>query len=227
MKDKNKLYSEFIETFLPEKKFDDYPLYMNKKHARWEELESDFCLWEQIEKDTSRTHAELSFFASPALPILIPYLTSPRREKFKLINGEDDEQYKNFLADKEMQRKTYRYDYMSRILYIYARFNPKIEYVQGMNEILAPIFYLVNAGRAVGAPIDEAACFFMFNNAITDIMELHIKDLDKSENGIYGKLNQINEMLVVIEPRIWSRLEKLKIDPFYYCFRWMTLLFSQ
>ena len=38
----------------------------------------------------------------------------------------------------------------------------------------------------------------MFNNAISDIIELHIKDLDKSENGIYGKLNQVNRMLVVI-----------------------------
>ena len=32
----------------------------------------------------------------------------------------------------------------------------------------------------------------MFNNAISDIIELHIKDLDKSGNGIYGKLNQVN-----------------------------------
>jgi hypothetical protein len=32
-----------------------------------------------------------------------------------------------------MQRKTYRYDYMSRILYIYAKLNPQIKYVQGMN----------------------------------------------------------------------------------------------
>jgi len=38
----------------------------------------------------------------------------------------------------------------------------------------------------------------MFNSAISDIIELHIKDLDKSENGIYGKLNEVNEMLVVI-----------------------------
>jgi hypothetical protein len=67
----------------------------------------------------------------------------------------------------------------------------------------------------------------MFNNAITDIIELHIKDLDKSENGIYGKMNLINEMLVVISEKIWVRFEKLKIDPFYYCFRWITLLFSQ
>ena len=76
--------------------------------------------------------------------IMIPYLTSARREKFKLINGEDESNYKEFLADKEKQKKTYRYDYMTRILYIYAKLNPKIQYVQGMNEILAPIFYLVN-----------------------------------------------------------------------------------
>lgn len=50
-----------------------------------------------------------------------------------------------------MQRKTYRYDYISRILYVYAKLNPKIQYVQGMNEILAPIFYLVNAGKPAGS----------------------------------------------------------------------------
>jgi hypothetical protein len=79
-----------------------------------------------------------------------------------------------------MQRKTYRYDYMSRILYIYSKLNPRIQYVQGMNEILAPIFYLVNAGKPGGSPVEEASCFLMYNNAITDIIELHIKDLDKS-----------------------------------------------
>jgi len=37
----------------------------------------------------------------------------------------------------------------------------------------------------------------MFNNAISDIIDLNIKDLDKSENGIYGRLNSVNEILVV------------------------------
>lgn len=68
---------------------------------------------------------------------------------------------------------------MTRILYIYAKLNPRIEYVQGMNEILAPIFYLVNAGKS-SSFVEEASCFFMFNSAISDILELHIKDLDKS-----------------------------------------------
>ena len=157
-------------------------------------------LWEQIEKDTSRTHAELSFFSTPAPQIMIPYLTSPRREKSRLIPGEDEGEYKAFLGDKEKQRKTYRYDYMTRILYVYAKLNPRIQYVQGMNEILAPIFYLVNSGKQPNSVVEEASCFFMFNNAISDIIELHIKDLDKSENGIYGKLNQVNQMLVVRFP---------------------------
>ena len=77
---------------------------------------------------------------------------------------------------------------MTRILYIYAKLNPKIQYVQGMNEILAPIFYLVNVTKPA-SQIEEASCFFMFNNAICDIIELHIKDFDKSKNGIHGKLN--------------------------------------
>lgn len=65
--------------------------------------------------------------------MMIPYLTSARREKFKLIHGEDELSYREFLSSKDKQRKTYRYDYMTRILYIYARLNPKIQYVQGMN----------------------------------------------------------------------------------------------
>jgi hypothetical protein len=127
---------------------------------------------------------------------MLPYLTSARREKFKLINGEDELGYKEFLGDKVKQRKTYRYDIMTRILYVYARLNPKVQYVQGMNEILAPIFYLLNITKPV-AVLEEAACFFLFNNAIADIIELHIKDLDRSHNGIYGRLSQVNEMLVV------------------------------
>lgn len=62
---------------------------------------------------------------------------------------------------------------------------------------MAPIFYLVNITKPSTA-MEEASCFFMFNNAIIDIIELHIKDFDKSKNGIYGKLHDFNQMLVVI-----------------------------
>jgi hypothetical protein len=90
-------YQGLVRMFLPPDKFENYPLLLKKGHPRYAELEEDFLLWEQIEKDTSRTHAEFSFFTTQSKPMLIPYLTSARREKFKMIYGEDDEAYKAFL----------------------------------------------------------------------------------------------------------------------------------
>jgi hypothetical protein len=49
------------------------------------------------------------------------------------------------MGDKELQRVTYKYHIMTRILFVYSKLNPRVGYVQGMNEILAPIFYLVNS----------------------------------------------------------------------------------
>ncbi len=57
---------------------------------------------------------------------------------------------------------------MTRILFVFAKVNPRAQYVQGMNEVLAPIFYLLNNRRKEG--IQEAACFFMFNNVMSDLL---------------------------------------------------------
>lgn len=79
---------------------------------------------------------------------MIPFLTGARKEKHRLVNGDEVEKYKEFMGDKELQRVTYKYHVMTRILFVYSRLNPKVGYVQGMNEILAPIFYLVNSPKA-------------------------------------------------------------------------------
>lgn len=96
----------------------------------------------------------------------------------------------------EEKRVTYRYDYMTRILFVFARLNPKVEYVQGMNEILAPIFYVVNSSHKTH--VQEAACFYMFNNVMTDILELHMKDFGRKENGVHDRMRHISTMLLVL-----------------------------
>lgn len=85
-----------------------------------------------------------------------------------MINGEGEGSVLMWNTHKEEQRKTYRYDYMTRILFVFAKANPKVQYVQGMNEVLAPIFYLLNNRKK--DRIQEAACFFMFNNVMSDLM---------------------------------------------------------
>lgn len=39
---------------------------------------------------------------------------------------------------------------MCRVLFIYAKLNPGIKYVQGMNELLAPLYYVFATGRVRG-----------------------------------------------------------------------------
>ncbi len=34
------------------------------------------------------------------------------------------------------------YDVLSRILFVYGKLNSSVKYVQGMNEVLAPIYYV-------------------------------------------------------------------------------------
>lgn len=34
---------------------------------------------------------------------------------------------------------------IARILFVYAKLNPGVKYVQGMNEILAPIFFVFSS----------------------------------------------------------------------------------
>lgn len=156
---------------------------------------------------------------------MIPFLTGSRKEKHRLVNGDELEKYHEFMGDKELQRITYKYHVMTRILFVYSRLNPRVGYVQGMNELLAPIFYLVNSHRI--DDLEEASCFFMLNNAVSSVLDMHMKDLDSSESGISGKVAAVNRMLFLMDRQIHARLDELKIEPFFYCFRWLSLLFAQ
>ena len=53
------------------------------------------------------------------------------------------------------------FDVLARILFIYARLNPGIGYVQGMNEVLAPIYYcMAQDEHPVFTDYIEADSFF-------------------------------------------------------------------
>lgn len=99
--------------------------------------------------DVKRTRSDMNFFISPTkltyneiLNQNIPPREFPRPylTQFSEIFGRiDDDPYLNELMNNENIEK--HADVMSRILFIYAKLNPGVRYVQGMNEILAPIYY--------------------------------------------------------------------------------------
>ena len=61
---------------------------------------------------------------------------------------------------------------MKRALFIFAKLNPGLRYVQGMNELLAPLYYHFrldpDRGNAVHA---EADAFFCFMDIISEFRD--------------------------------------------------------
>jgi len=117
---------------------------------------------------------------------------------------------------------------MRRILFVYAKLNTAISYVQGMNEIVAPIYYLfANDPDPAWKKHAEADSFFCFTNLMSLIRDNFIRDLDGTDKGIQSQLSLFSDLLLDIDKELWVYLDEKQLAPHYYCFRWITLLLSQ
>ncbi len=67
----------------------------------------------------------------------------------------------------------------------------------------------------------------MFNAIMDFVIDMHIKDLDNTETGIMGRIDLLNKFLKVVDFEIWKKLNKEKINPQFYSFRWLALLMAQ
>lgn len=127
----------------------------------------------------------------------------------------------------EVERKKH-YNAIKRILFIYAKLNPGIGYVQGMNEILGPLYYIMTTDcDPEWKEFAEADAFFCFTSLMSEIRDNFCKTLDKSEMGVRGTMAKLNELLKRKHPELWQNLEDKQMDPQFYSFRWLTLLLSQ
>lgn len=87
---------------------------------------------------------------------------------------------------------------LSRILFVYAKLNPGIKYVQGMNEILS-IFYHIFSNDVTYADNVESDCFFCFTIIMTEVKDCFIKSLDESDSGIKARINNLNLLLKQVD----------------------------
>jgi hypothetical protein len=63
---------------------------------------------------------------------------------------------------------------LARILFIYAKLNPGIRYVQGMNEVLAVLYYSFRSfgnEDVISHKYLESDLFFCFNNLMIEIRD--------------------------------------------------------
>ena len=83
---------------------------------------------------------------------------------------------------------------MQRLLFVFSKLNPGLEYVQGMNELVAPLYMVFRGDPADSADAAhaEADTFFCFVNLLTmsEMRDLYCKSLDRSATGVKAVLDE-------------------------------------
>ena len=224
-----KLYEFYKEQFLIRlnEEFKLLENFNNKTSKEKKELEekTNKVLLEEIKKDVNRTHSQLSFFFQPtnnenqlSQETIKRMMENRRNCTMKDIN---DTYNKNVIETHA--------DVVSRIFFIYAKFSPDIKYVQGMNEIISPIYYCYSFDKLY---IEndcniEADTFWSFYNLMDKIKYVFIREEDGSDKGILGKSKRLKELLKIIDIDIYNHFIKYKLDFSLFSLRWFILFFSQ
>ena len=181
---------------------------------------------EEICKDTNRTHTEMSFFFKP----IDKNNTFTQEQILELVENKRNCTLRNINDTYKINIVLTHSDIVSRILFIYSKFEPSISYVQGMNEILAPIYYCFSFDRINdNQPMDdiEADSFWSFYNLMNTLKELFDKNEDKNDIGISGKVKRLKNMLKIIDKQLYDHLNSSGFDFSVLAFKWISLMFSQ
>ncbi|KAL5039657.1 hypothetical protein BDV3_002775 [Batrachochytrium dendrobatidis] len=248
----------------------------------------EIAILEQIDMDARRTLPDLAFFQLPILkskfsplnPIAIPDTTSgfpPVHSGRALFDFLDSHKHQEgFGARQRGVKRTHasntsesgsnqdtvltdlHWEAIERILFIYAKLNPGIGYVQGMNEILGSLYYVIaNDPDEESKAHAEADTFFLFTALMSKFRDHFIRHLDNmkqrssilssystasidsltlavnsdsehaQETGIGESMNRLFRLLSWVDPELYSNLVRKKLEPVFFAFRWLSVLFTQ
>ena len=135
---------------------------------------------------------------------------------------------------------------LARVLLVFAKTNPALAYVQGMNELLAPIYYVFasadkeevgGGGKRCGGDASatpsphsppEADAFWCLVALMADFRDNFCAALDDSSGGVRAALAALASTLRAADPRVAAHLFNTNaVDPAFFGFRWTTLLLTQ
>ncbi|CEG74577.1 hypothetical protein RMATCC62417_09764 [Rhizopus microsporus] len=103
---------------------------------------------------------------------------------------------------------------MKDILVTYNFYNTELGYVQGMSDLLAPLFVIMN---------DEAMSFWAFTRFMDRVQSNFYMD----QSGMHAQLKTLNLLVQFMDPVLHKRFEEIDISNLFFCFRWLLVWFKR
>ena len=231
LEDKRNSYIDYKDIF-KKKLLEEYKLYQDYDKKSKEEKEkldkkSNKLLLEQICKDVYRTHNQMDFFFKPTDENII---LSPK-ELNEIMDNRRNCTMKDINDIYKINIKETHADVIVRLLFIYSTFFPDISYVQGMNEIIAPIYYIFSFDKTYGVETNidyiEADTFWTFNSLMNQIKDNFNHEKDNEKMGITSRIKKLKKMLQILDLQLFEHFEKFKVEYYTFAYRWFILFFSQ
>lgn len=204
----------------------DHPLALPDSPSRWRRYWSDQEIFDQVNKDVFRTRPELSFFSTCSdskMNTVTVRGNAATQSYLASLEQPTSPKTHAFLCANIVSPKSH-YDRICRILFLYAKLN--FGYVQGMNELVAPLYFTFFHDPLEGHFV-EADCFFALNCVMQDQRDIFCKNLDDSSLGMRGRLHAIENLIAKIDPPVAAHLAKIGVKVQFFALRWIMLLFAQ
>jgi hypothetical protein len=202
---------------------DDHPL---AHSASWHRFWVDSEIFDSVNKDVFRTRLDMNFFFSD-----IPETTAVRGRcltESVIVHVPTSPKNHAFMVANIVSPKTH-YDRLCRILFLYSKLN--FGYVQGMNEIIAVIYFTIWESAARGSTSSELAhveadTFLIFTAIMQEHRDIFCKTLDDCNSGMLGRLHVLGQLLAEEDPQVSTHLEELGIKMDFFAVPWITLLLA-
>jgi len=213
----------------------------------WNEFFADNEVLSQIDKDARRLYPDLGFFSLPTRnpanrAISDEYKLGCLKERIHRANLDSFSLVKQRNGTKVMEQKRTNleeddyvkcgeeanWEVVERLLFIYAKLNQGTKYIQGMNEIIGPIYYVLSSDPDLEwSKFAEHDTFYCFTRVMSEIRDNFIQSMDESTSGIHANMSKVYMLLKQHDYSVWQTLQEQEIRPQFFLFRWMTLLLSQ
>ncbi|KAJ3219943.1 GTPase activating protein [Dinochytrium kinnereticum] len=155
----------------------------------------------RVEKDVVRTDRTVPFFAGDAgddRPLSTPAPSVPGQPAVIATQ-------RLFSRNLEM---------LKDVLITYTVYNFELGYVQGMNDLLAPVLAVMR---------DEVDGFWCFAEFMEDMKVNFYRD----QSGMRQQLHLLELLIKFVDPPLYAHLERIDSVNLFCCFRWMLVLFKR
>ena len=201
---------------------EDHPLALSDSPSRWRRYWLDSEIFDQVNKDVFRTRVDADFFLEP-VPVAMEKVT------VRLVRGNLGQtplspKCHAFAVADVIDPKSH-HDRICRLLFLFAKLN--FGYIQGMNELIAPLYFTFCADSSLDARFAEADTFFAFTSLMTMQRDVFCKNMDECNGGILGRLSVVGQLLEKTDPPLFAHLGLHGVKVNFFALRWVLLLFAQ